>query len=93
MDHIGVRKSAAKMKRALSWLPVGFTWICGFYTAPKDGGEDERKARIGIYGQTFLFDDKKTGDVTRVETTVSKFGCKVSRAAGGKHQFTREQQP
>lgn len=90
-DYIGTRKSVAKMNGALPWLPVGFTWICGFYTAPENGGADERVARIGIYEQKIFFDDKKTKDVKRVETSVSKFKCKVSRAPGGKHRFTQEQ--
>lgn len=90
-DHIGTRKSVAKMNGVLPWLPVGFTWICGFYTAPVNGGADERVARIGIYEQKILFDDKKTRDVKHVETSVSKFKCKVSRVPGGKHQFTQEQ--
>lgn len=90
-DYIGTRKSVAKMNRALPWLPVGFTWICGFYTAPENGGADDRVARIGIYEQKIFFDDKKNKDVKRVEASVSKFKCKVSRAPGGKHRFTQEQ--
>lgn len=90
-DYIGTHKSVAKMNGALPWLPVEFTWICGFYTAPEGGGADERLARIGLYGQKFLFDDKKTKDVKRVETSVSKFKCTVSRVPGGKHLFTQEQ--
>lgn len=90
-DYIGTRKSVAKMNGALPWLPVGFTWICGFYTAPVNGGADERVARIGIYEQKFLFDDKKTKNVKCVETSVSKFKCTVSRVPGGKHLFTQEQ--
>lgn len=91
IDYIGTRKSVAKMNGALPWLSVGFTWICGFYTAPKGGGADKRLARIGIYEQKFLFDDKKTKDVKHVETSISKFKCTVSRVPGGKHLFTQEQ--
>lgn len=89
-DLIGIRKNKATVQSALSCLPVGFTWVCGFYKALGRKGAEERLARIGIYEQKFLFDDHKKKDSNSVETTVSKLGCKVSRLTGGKHKFTKE---
>lgn len=92
IDRIGIRKNVATVQAVLFCFPVGFTWTCGFYTAPEDEGADKRLARVGIYEQKFFFDDHKKKDIKSVETTVSKFGCNVSRVTGGKHQFTKDQE-
>lgn len=89
-DLIGTRKTKATVQSALSCFPVGFTWVCGFYTALERNGAEKRLARIGIYEQKFLYDDHKKKDINSVETTVSKLDCKVSRLTGGKHKFTKE---
>jgi len=73
-------------------LPVGWTWLCGFYTALENAGHEEIRSRIGIYEQRIDFLQHKPGDVKTIETILSKFGCKVSRVTGGNHSFTKEKQ-
>lgn len=90
-DHIGARKNVDIFKDPMVILPVGWTWLCGFYTAPENAGADKRCARIGIYEQRIDFLQHTPGNLKTIEIILSKFKCRVSRITGGDHNFTKDQ--